>query len=93
MSVKDVKIIVTQVVDQETASSKANAGVNSKVGDEYIAKNCEKPSGLSDSAWLGVKRRVVELATGDSDPLLADGVTEVVCNDGARPVYYRLERV
>ena len=91
MSVKDVKITVTQVVNQETATAKANANVNSKVGDEFVAKNCEKPAGLSDSAWLGMKRRVVELATGDSDPLLADGKTSVCCNDGARPVYYDLE--
>lgn len=91
MSVKDVKISVIQVVDQETASAAKNASVSSKVGDEYIAKNCEKPEGLSSSAWLGVKRRVVELATGDSDPLLADGTTTVVCNDGARPVYYKLD--
>lgn len=91
MSVKDVKITVTQVVDQETASAGANAGVNSKVGDEYISKNGESPEGLSATAWLGIKRRVVELATGDSDPLLADGTTTVCCNDGARPVYYKLE--
>lgn len=92
MSVKDVKITVTQVVNQETATAAANAEINSKVGDSYIAKNCEKPEGLSDSAWLGMKRRVVELATGDSDPLLADGKTSVCCNDGVHPVYYDLER-
>ncbi|KMT23331.1 TIGR04076 family protein [Clostridium cylindrosporum] len=93
MSVKDIKITVIQVVNQETATAKANASVDSKVGDEYIAKNCEKPEGLSDTAWLGMKRRVVELATGDKDPLLADGSTTVCCNDGARPVYYNLETV
>ncbi|MEF9933870.1 MAG: TIGR04076 family protein [Clostridium sp.] len=93
MSLKDVKITVIEVVNQETATAKENANVNSKVGDTYVSTNGESPEGLSASAWLGVKRRVVELASGDSDPLLADGNTTVCCNDGARPVYYKLEVV
>ncbi|MEG0371522.1 MAG: TIGR04076 family protein, partial [Clostridium sp.] len=86
MSLKDVKITVVEVVNQETATAKANVGVDSKVGDTYISKNAEAPNGVSATAWLAMKRRVVELATGDKDPLLADGNTTVCCNDGVRPV-------
>ena len=68
-----------------------------KVGQSWISQDAEKPQGFCEDAWRTVYQFVFALANGA--PTLYNGERTVRpdiaitnCNDGLRPVYFKIER-
>ena len=67
------------------------------IGQEYIAKNGQRPDGFCDEAWCCMEKFVKELAAGGGnffDGWMKNPYSAMIsCNDGFRPVTFLLERV
>ncbi|MDE7469258.1 MAG: TIGR04076 family protein [Desulfovibrionaceae bacterium] len=70
-----------------------------KVGDTFIAEGFAKPEGFCDEAWKAIYQYVFALAHMDKDSLFygdwiqTPGVSINSCNDGIRPVIFKITRL
>ena len=71
-----------------------------QVGDSYISLGFDKPQGFCDEAWKAIYQYVFALAhsSGDEtfyfkDWITKPGVAINACNDGVRPVIFKLTRL
>jgi uncharacterized repeat protein (TIGR04076 family) len=98
--VRDVKITVLETTfHKELAEKYGVEGLGvcpcNKPGQVYISHGGLKPEGLCDDAWLAFERFVFAMAHG-TDEFFPDWIrvprtTINCCNDGIRPVIFRLE--
>ncbi len=100
--VRDVKITVLETTfNQELAEKYGVKGLSTcpthRVGQTFIAKGGLKPEGLCDDAWLPFERFVFAMAHGVTeffpDWIDIPNTTINCCNDGLRPVIFRLEAI
>lgn len=99
---KKVKITVLKTTfDAELAAEYGVAGLTPckmlKPGQVFYA-DYAKPDGLCDEAWKAIYQYVFALSHGAEDGLFyygdwirKPGVAIVSCNDGLRPVIFKLE--
>lgn len=99
---KQVKITVLKTtLDTELAAEYGIDGLGPcpmlKTGQVFYA-DYAKPSGLCDEAWKAIYQYVFALSHGAEDSLFyygdwikTPGVAIVSCNDGLRPVIFKLE--
>lgn len=100
---KKVKITVLKTTFDEALAKEYGAkGLGAcpmlKVGDVFFA-DYAKPQGLCDEAWKAIYQYVFALAhnTGDElfyygDWIKTPGVAICSCNDGLRPVIFKIEK-
>lgn len=67
-------------------------------GQVFVLDNQDKPAGFCEEAWSAITRYVFAFVTGGGDFFsgrwMKDGKTMIACcNDGIRPVVFKLERV
>ena len=64
-------------------------------GQEFISNGWQKPDGLCDNAWKCMMEYVIALAHGGKDFydgwLNDENIAIISCNDGLRPVIFKLE--
>jgi uncharacterized repeat protein (TIGR04076 family) len=95
----DVRITVLKKLElldihQEYAASAHTTCTMVKEGLEFISRNCSKPDGFCNWAWVGAQPRVAFLAMGHDYPWTKQkGVEIFSCSDGLHPVIYKLERI
>lgn len=97
---KKVKITVLKTtLDKELAAEYAVKGLTAcpvlREGQEFLA-DFAKPEGLCDEAWKAFHPYVFALAHGAKDFfydnwMKTPGVVICSCNDGVRPVIFKLE--
>ena len=97
---KKVKITVLKVTfDEDLAKEYAEPGLGPcqvmKEGQVFVA-GLGKPDGLCDGAWRSIHQYVFALANGAKSFFFNDwvrqpGVAITCCNDGLRPVFFKLE--
>lgn len=99
---KKVKITVLKTTfDEELAKEYGSEGLTAcpmlKVGDIFYA-DYAKPDGFCDEAWKAIYQYVFALAHGAEESLFyfgdwikTPGVAICSCNDGLRPVIFKLE--
>lgn len=98
---KKVKITVLKTtLDKELADEYGIDGLTAcpmlKVGQEFYA-DYAKPEGLCDEAWKAIYQYVFALSHGMEgcfyydDWIKVPGVAICSCNDGLRPVIFKLE--
>lgn len=100
--VRDVKITVLDTTfNKELAGQYGVEGLGpcpcNKPGQVYLSHGGLKPDGLCDDAWIAFERFVFAMAHG-TDTFFPDWIrvpktTINCCNDGIRPVIFRLEAV
>lgn len=100
---KKVRITVLKTtLDEELAAEYGVEGLSTcpfhKPGQVYYA-DYAKPEGLCDEAWKAMYQYVFALAHSEGDGLFyfgdwirKPGVAICSCNDGLRPVIFKLER-
>ena len=100
---KKVRITVLKTtLDQELAKEYGVEGLTScpmmRPGQVFYA-DYAKPEGLCDEAWKAIYQYVFALAHGAGEELFyyrdwirKPGVAIVSCNDGLRPVIFKLEK-
>ena len=101
-SMKKVKITVLKTtLDRELAAEYGAEGLTAcpmmKEGQVFYA-DYAKPEGLCDEAWKAIYQYVFALAHGAGDDVFyygdwirTPGVAICSCNDGLRPVIFKLE--
>lgn len=99
---KRVKITVLKTtLDKELAAEYGAEGLSEcpamKAGQEFITE-FGKPEGLCDEAWKAIYQYVFALSHGAGDFYGGDwmkkpGVAICSCNDGLRPVIFKLEAI
>lgn len=63
-------------------------------GQEFVTDYTHVPAGFCAGAWADLFRFVVGLEAGADYPWVEEpGVVLATCNDGFRPVIFRLERI
>ena len=99
---KKVKItVLTTTLDRELAAEYGAEGLTAcpmmKEGQVFYA-DYAKPEGLCDEAWKAIYQYVFALAHGAGDDVFyygdwirTPGVAICSCNDGLRPVIFKLE--
>jgi uncharacterized repeat protein (TIGR04076 family) len=99
---RNVKITVLETTfNQELAEKYGVKGLGkcpcNKVGQEYISIGGLKPNDLCDDAWVAFERFVFAMAHGVTsffpDWIEVPNTTINCCNDGIRPVIFRLEAI
>ena len=64
-------------------------------GQIFYSNGWQKPDGLCDNAWKSMQEYVITLAHGGrdfyGDWLNNPNIAVISCNDGLRPVIFRLE--
>ena len=101
-TMKKVKITVLELgfnekLAKEYGVENLDTCPNFKVGDVFFA-DYAKPNGFCDEAWKAIYQYVFSLAHGGEnaifyygDWICKPGVAIVCCNDGLRPVTFKLE--
>lgn len=101
-TMRQVKITVLKTtLDRELAGQYGIAGLGPcpmhQAGQTFLA-DYAKPDGLCDEAWKAIYQYVFALAHGAEsglfyygDWIARPGVAIVCCNDGLRPVIFKLE--
>lgn len=101
-TMRQVKITVLKTtLDQELAGQYGIPGIGPcpmhQAGQTFLA-DYAKPDGLCDEAWKAIYQYVFALAHGAESGLFyygdwidRPGVAIVCCNDGLRPVIFKLE--
>ena len=95
---KKVRITVLKTtLDQELAAEYGAEGLGPWEGQVFYA-DYAKPEGLCDEAWKAIYQYVFALAHGAGEGLFyygdwirKPGVAICSCNDGLRPVIFKLE--
>jgi uncharacterized repeat protein (TIGR04076 family) len=63
-------------------------------GQSFVAEYTKIPKGFCAGAWADVFRFVLALQSGANFPWMREpGKVLVACNDGFRPVIFRIERI
>ena len=63
-------------------------------GQEYIISKDKMPEGFCESAWRSIYPSVDVLINGGNYSYFKEkGVSIVCCNDGLRPVVFKVERI
>lgn len=66
-------------------------------GQEYISNGWQKPDGLCDNAWKSMMEYVIALSHGSknfyNDWLNNENMAIISCNDGLRPVIFKVEAI
>ena len=97
---KKVKItVMVTTFNKELAKEYAAEGLEActynTVGQVFYSNGWQKPEGLCDNAWKSMQEYAMTLAHGGKnfyDGWLKDDKTAMIaCNDGFRPVIYKLE--
>lgn len=100
--IRDVKITVLErTFNQALAEKYGVAGLGvcpvNEPGQIYISRGGLKPEGLCDDAWAAFERFVFAMAHGVSeffpDWITIPDTTINCCNDGLRPVVFKLEAI
>lgn len=63
------------------------------VGQEFIVLLGEKPDGFCSGAWVAIYPHVRLLMMGGNMPGAEKGLALGSCNDGLRPVVFKIERI
>ncbi len=98
-----VKITVLEVTfSKERAAKYATKGYGPcelhEAGQVFYSNGWQKPSGLCDNAWNCMRDYVLAIAQGagfiygDGAWMNREGMVVVSCNDGLRPVIFKVER-
>ncbi len=64
-----------------------------KAGQEFTVRNGEMPAGFCSSAWAAIYPHVRMLLMGGNMPGTEAGIALGSCNDGLRPVIFKIERI
>ena len=62
-------------------------------GQEFIVKKGEIPEGFCSGAWVAIYPHVRMLIMGGNMPGTEEGIALGSCNDGLRPVVFKIERI
>jgi uncharacterized repeat protein (TIGR04076 family) len=62
-------------------------------GQEFIVKEGEMPEGFCSGAWVAIYPHVRMLTMGGNMPGTKKGIALGSCNDGLRPVVFKIERI
>ena len=64
-------------------------------GQEFIiGENLKMPEGFCQSAWESISTDITTIAYGGNFPYFDEkGVSVSCCNDGIRPVIFKIERI
>jgi uncharacterized repeat protein (TIGR04076 family) len=100
---KKVKITVIDVTyNKERAAKYAPKGYGKcelhSVGQVFYSNGWQKPTGLCDNAWNCMRDYVLAISQGagyiygDGGFTNKEGMVIVSCNDGIRPVIFKVER-
>ena len=92
---KKVKITVLKTtLDEQLAREYGAEGLTAcpmlKEGQVFYA-DYAKPEGFCDEAWKAIYQYAFALSHGDGDWIRKPGVAICSCNDGLRPVIFKLE--
>ena len=99
---RPIRITVLQTSFNETLAEQYGKGLSvcelHKPGQVFLSNGWQKPDGLCDSAWKCMESFVFALSHGDCDffagTWLKDRNTAIVsCNDGLRPVIFKIEPI
>lgn len=97
---RKVKITVVETtfnknLAQKYAAEGLTACTYNTVGQTFISNGWQKPRGLCDNAWKAMQEYVMTLAHGGKnffDGWLKDeNMAIIACNDGTRPVIFKVE--
>ena len=97
---KKIKItVIATTFNEEIAKKYADEGLTActynTVGQVFYSNGWQKPEGLCDNAWKSMQDYVMTLSHGGKnffDGWLKDeNVAIISCNDGTRPVIYKIE--
>ena len=97
---KKIKItVIATTFNEEIAKKYAVEGLTActynTVGQLFYSNGWQKPEGLCDNAWKSMQDYVMTLSHGGKnffDGWLKDeNVAIISCNDGTRPVIYKIE--
>ncbi|MFW6161710.1 MAG: TIGR04076 family protein [Planctomycetota bacterium] len=98
-----VRITVVKRLDGEAILADAEPGCTSagppmcplfEEGQSFVADYTAMPEGFCAGAWADLFRFVLALGSGADSPWVRErGRVLVSCNDGFRPVIFRLERM
>ena len=61
-------------------------------GQEFIVHEMEMPEGFCSGAWTAIYPHLRMLAFGGNMPGTEEGIALGSCNDGLRPVVFKIER-
>ncbi len=100
---RKVKISVIEVTfNKERAEKYAPEGYGScelhSVGQVFYSNGWQKPTGLCDNAWNCMRDYVLAISQGagyiygDGGFTNKEGMVIVSCNDGIRPVIFKVEK-
>ncbi|MFC2077804.1 TIGR04076 family protein [Candidatus Bipolaricaulota bacterium] len=88
--------LIEEHVDVERYPGNAGPCPFWKLGQEFLLEGDwpEKPKGFCESAWSDIHTHVAMIMLGGNLPWLKSrGVDIVCCNDGFRPVSFKIERL
>jgi uncharacterized repeat protein (TIGR04076 family) len=100
---RQVRITVVKRLDRREVLAGADAGCSCRgepqcdlfrEGQSFLAEYNRMPEGFCPGAWADLFRFVLGLASGADFPWMEQkGTVLACCNDGFRPVIFRLERL
>ena len=64
-----------------------------QIGQEYLVHEGEMPDGFCSGSWAAIYPHVRMLLMGGNMPGTESGIVLAACNDGLRPVVYKIERI
>jgi len=64
-----------------------------EVGQEFIVREGEIPKGFCIGAWVAIYAHIRLLMMGGNMPGTRPGIALGSCNDGLRPVIFKIERI
>lgn len=98
-----VKITVVKRLNRDEIFAGINPGCSSRSGNvcplfqegqEFLAEYTRMPEGFCSGAFTDLFRFILALQSGADFPWMNEpGTVLACCNDGFRPVIFRLERV
>lgn len=62
-------------------------------GQEYIVRDGEMPDGFCSGAWVAIYSHIRMLLMGGNMPGTEEEIAIGSCNDGLRPVVFKIERI
>jgi uncharacterized repeat protein (TIGR04076 family) len=90
-----VKTMFNEDLAKEYASPTLGKCFMHKEGDVFYSNGWQKPEGLCDNAWKSMLEYVMTLSHGGKkfykNWLKDDYMAIIACNDGIRPVIFKIE--
>ena len=62
-------------------------------GQEFIVREGDMPEGFCSGAWVAIYPHIRMLTLGGNMPGTKEGIALGSCNDGLRPVVFKIERI